>query len=96
MTHHHRQLRHVPGTGVAPVSLDDIARRAADLWTIEPQVTDLRRAELLGELHALESDIDTLLLRSAAGIDVHPANVRRCAQRYLWLRQEWGDRGVAA
>lgn len=82
--------------GVAPVSLDDLARRAADLWSIEPHVPPARRSELLGDLHALETDLDALLVRVAAGIDVHPAQVRRCAQRYLWLRQEWGDHGIAA
>ena len=83
-------------TGVAPVSLDDISRRTTELWTIEPQVPSVRRTELLADLHELESDLDALLLRTTAGIDVHPAHVRQCAQRYLWLRQQWGDHEVAA
>ena len=82
--------------GVAPVSLDDLARRTAELWTIEPHVPSDRRTELLGELQSLEGELDTLLLRSSVGGDVSAAAVRRCAQRYLWLRQQWGDRGLAA
>ena len=78
------------------MSLDDIARRAADLRSIEPQVTPARRSELLGDLQALETDLDALLVRVAAGIDVHPAQDRRCSQRYHWLLQEWGDHGIAA
>ncbi len=78
------------------MSLDDIARRAAELWSIEPQVPSTRRAELLADLHELESDLDSLLLRSSAGIDVRPAHVRQCARRYLWLRQQWGDHELAA
>lgn len=82
--------------GVAPVSLDDLARRTAELWTIEPHVPPRRRTELLGELHALEGELDTLLVRSAGGTDASAAAVRRCAQRYVWLREQWGDHGVAA
>lgn len=96
MTHLEPPTSRPSTSGAAPVSLHDIARRAAGLWSVEPQVPQPRRAELLGELHDLEFDLDTLVLRAAAGIDVHPTQVRRCAQRYLWLRQEWGDHGIAA
>ncbi len=82
--------------GVAPISLDDIARRAAELWSLEPQVPETRRAELLADLHDLEGEVDALMVRTSAGIDVHPAQVRRCARRYLWLRQQWGHHEVAA
>lgn len=85
-----------PSTGVAPVPLDDLVRRAAELRTIEPQVPSDRRSELLSELHELENDLDALILSAAAGIDVHPARVRRCARRYLWLRSQWGDHEIAA
>jgi len=80
----------------ARVPLGDIARRAAELRSIEPQVPSTRRSEFLTDLHVLESDLDTLVLRSAAGVDVHPAHVRRCARRDLWLRQQWGDHELAA
>jgi len=88
-------LRRPRVSSVAPVSLADIARRVAELWSIEPHVTSRRRSELLGELHTLESELETLLLRAAAGTAVQPDRVRQCAQRYLWLRQHWGVHWLA-
>jgi hypothetical protein len=81
---------------VAPVALDDLARRTAELWAVEPQTSTAQRFQLLTELGELDDQIDRLMVRSRAGITVNAIEVRQCAQRYLWLRQQWGDSEVAA
>lgn len=78
-----------------PVSLDEVARRTAALWAVEPPVTGPRRTELLSALSDLEADIDAIQIRHVAGADIHPTQVRRCAQRYLRLRDDWGDEAAA-
>lgn len=83
-------------TGVAPISLPDLARRTAELWASEPRVPAAQRARLLAELHELEHDIESLRVRSTAGLDIHPHLVKRCAERLLWLREQWGHDEVAA
>lgn len=83
-------------SGVAPISLPELARRTAELWAAEPQVPAAQRAELLTELHELEHDIEHLRLRSTAGLDVQHHLVKRCAERFLWLREQWGHDEVAA
>lgn len=82
--------------GAAPIPLADLSRRTAELWHHEPQVPAPQRARLLAELHDLEHDIDGLVLRSNSGLDVSARLVRRCAERYLWLREQWGHEDVAA
>lgn len=84
-------------SGTAPIPLDDLARRLADLWSREPFVHPSRRTQLLTELHDLDREIEQLSLRSADGTPVPAHRVRRCAERYLWLREQWGgDDGLAA
>lgn len=79
-----------------PVSLDDIARRTNELWSIEPPVPEARRTELLAELSELDADLEAMQIRVAADIEIHPTEIRRCAQWYLWLRREWRVGEVAA
>lgn len=84
-------------SGVAPIPLDDLTRRIAELWGREPFVHPSRRTELLTELHELERQVERLALRSDHGRHVPAHLVRHCAERYLWLREQWGgDDDVAA
>ncbi len=56
----------------APASVDNLERRAAELWSVEPQVPDAHPLRLLVGLAHLDADVDTLQIRCATGIDVQP------------------------
>lgn len=80
----------------APIPLDDLERRVAALWAVEPQVPQAERSELLAELAQLETDLDAIRIRRVAGAEVRPTEIRRCGLRYLSLRRHWSDTEAAA
>ena len=79
-----------------PVSLDHIAHRTNERWSLEPPVPEARRTELLAELSELYADLEATQIRVAADVEIYPTEIRRCAQWYLWLRREWRSGEVAA
>ena len=84
-----RVVRHGGPRSVAPIPLDSLESRVAQLWSVEPQADPDLRSELLEQLSVLAHRIELLQLRTRLGVSVPAGQARACSQHYLRLREFW-------